>query len=132
MQPAPHMSTAVVYLLLPRRISGARYQRVAIYSVSTIADMSSSLVGAGLIERARPKSATFMRQSELRSRFDGFMSRCSRLAECMNLSALSVCHMMYCLWTSCRMFASNRRVQICLHVLEDEVEVAIVVRLHHV
>ena len=27
---------------------------------------------------------------------------------------------------------SNRRVQICLHVLEDEVEVAIVVRLHHV
>ena len=57
------------------------------------------------MERARPKSATFMRQSELSSRLDGLMSRCTRLAECMNLSAFSVCHMMYCLWTSPRMLA---------------------------
>ena len=33
----------------------------------------------------------FMWQSALSSRFAGFMSRCRSPAECMNLSALSVC-----------------------------------------
>jgi len=51
------------------------------------------------IDRARPKSHTLTRQSEFRSMFEGFMSRCSIPAVCMYLSALSSWYMIYCLCT---------------------------------
>ena len=35
MQPIDHISTAFVYFVEPNKISGARYQRVATYSVIT-------------------------------------------------------------------------------------------------
>jgi hypothetical protein len=55
MQPTDHISTALEYFVEPRRISGARYHLVATYSVSTC----SEVYFGQLIERARPKSATF-------------------------------------------------------------------------
>jgi hypothetical protein len=59
------------------------------------------------IDRARPKSHTLTRQSELRSMFEGFMSRCSIPAVCMYLSALSSWYMIYCLCTCQRKAATS-------------------------
>lgn len=56
MQPTLHISTALVYFLLPNNISGALYHLVATYSVRTGAYPSSSLIATDL---ANPKSATF-------------------------------------------------------------------------
>ena len=55
MHPTDHISTAFEYFVEPKRISGARYHLVATYSVKTC-----SVVYLGqLMDRARPKSATF-------------------------------------------------------------------------
>jgi hypothetical protein len=71
MQPTDHMSTALVYLVDPRRISGALYQRVATYSVKTGWIPSSSWMATLL---ASPKSATFAWHSELSKILEGFKS----------------------------------------------------------
>lgn len=85
MQPTLHTSIALVYSLNVNMISGARYQRVATYSV-----MNPELSSVDAAERARPKSHTFKSQLALSSRFDGLRSRWRTLAECMALSARSV------------------------------------------
>ena len=46
---------------------------------------SASIVPPSVKERASPKSATFIRHSEFRSRLEGFMSRCTSDAECIYL-----------------------------------------------
>ena len=58
--------------------SGARYQRVATYSV--ICDVPSS--GVESKPRLKPKSHILSSQSELTSRFPGLRSRCTTEAEC--------------------------------------------------
>ena len=70
--PIDHISTALVYLVDPNKISGALYQRVATYSVITgilpsLSDKATDL--------AKPKSANFAKHSEFISIFDGFKSR---------------------------------------------------------
>lgn len=55
-------------------------------------------------ERARPKSQTFMVQSELRRRFDGLRSLWMTSAECKNLIALASWYKMKRLWASFRIF----------------------------
>lgn len=57
MQPTDHISTAFEYFVDPSKISGARYHLVATYSVN----MGYTPFSLGqLIERASPKSATFI------------------------------------------------------------------------
>ena len=85
MQPTDQTSIALVYSLNVNMISGARYQRVATYSV-----MKPELSSWDAAERARPKSHTFRSQLALSRRLDGFKSRCSTLAECIALRARSV------------------------------------------
>lgn len=78
MQPMLHMSTALEYLWEPSRISGARYQRVATYSVRTGAQDRLRGIPSSSVEltvRARPKSASLTKQSALMRRFAGFKSR---------------------------------------------------------
>ena len=70
--PTDHISTALVYLDEPSSISGARYQRVATYSVM-IGSLTDWLTEA--MERANPKSANLARQSESRRMFEGLRSR---------------------------------------------------------
>jgi hypothetical protein len=62
-------------------ISGARYHRVATYSVIYPAFSSGSIEKP----RARPKSQILSSQSALTSRLPGLRSRCSTLAEWMYL-----------------------------------------------
>lgn len=50
-QPTPHISTAVVYLEAPRRMSGGRYQRVT----TSLVNLATGI----LVPRAKPKSANF-------------------------------------------------------------------------
>lgn len=80
MHPTDHMSTALVYLLEPNKISGALYQRVATYSV-IIGSATDWFTVA--IDRASPKSASFARQSESRRIFEGFKSRWMSYPECI-------------------------------------------------
>ena len=72
-QPTDHISTALEYLVDPNRISGARYQRVATYSVKTGASPSSYFYA---IDLANPKSATLTWHSEFNNIFEGFKSLC--------------------------------------------------------
>jgi len=51
----------VTHLVLPSKISGARYHLVATYSVMTTCSSSMSCV----IERANPKSATIYKRPSL-------------------------------------------------------------------
>lgn len=60
-------------------ISGARYQRVATYSVICVGS-SSGLDSKPLLS---PKSHIFSSQSEFTSKFPGFRSRWTTAAECM-------------------------------------------------
>src|SRR5436189_653923 len=83
--PTLQTSIAFVYSLKVNMISGARYQRVATYSV-----MKPELSSVEAAERARPKSQTFRSQFALRRRLDGLRSRCSTFAECMALRARRV------------------------------------------
>lgn len=85
MQPTLHTSIALVYSLNVSMISGARYHRVATYSV-----MKPELSSVEAAERARPKSQTFRSQFAFRRRFDGFRSRWRTLAECIAFSARRV------------------------------------------
>ena len=54
--PIDHISTGLSYLFEPRTISGALYQRVAIYSVLIYGDVSVPPA----TDLARPKSATLI------------------------------------------------------------------------
>ena len=78
--PIDHISTAFVYFDEPNKISGALYHRVATYYV-IIASPLPWFTDA--IDRARPKSASFAKQSESRRIFDGFRSRWTRPPECI-------------------------------------------------
>lgn len=84
-QPTLHTSIALVYSLNVNMISGARYQRVATYSV-----MKPELSSVEAADRARPKSHTFRSQFALSNKFEGFKSRWSTLAECIAFRARSV------------------------------------------
>jgi hypothetical protein len=74
MHPKLHISTPVVYFYDPNKISGARYHRVATYSVK----IGSSSLSFTAIERASPKSQTFTLHSEFNNILDGLRSRCKR------------------------------------------------------
>lgn len=77
-----------VYILKESMISGARYHRVATYSV-----MSPASLPPGLVERvlrARPKSQTLRSQLAFRRRFAGLRSRWTMSALCIVLSARRV------------------------------------------
>ena len=67
-QAVDQMSTAVVYVLQPNMISGARYQRVI---TSTVRGLS-----VGVKVRAKPKSASFKYPSLVTRRFYGLISLC--------------------------------------------------------
>lgn len=69
MHPTLHISTALEYLVEPKSISGALYQRVATYSVRI--GYSSSYSRR---ERAKPKSATLTLHSESNNIFEGLRS----------------------------------------------------------
>ena len=80
------MSTALEYLVEPRSISGARYHRVATYSVK----FGSPIFYLGQVrDRANPKSATFEWHSESNSKLLGFKSRWIKSPECIYFNALS-------------------------------------------
>lgn len=66
-------------------ISGARYHRVATYSV-----MNPELSSVELALRASPKSQTLRSQFALRRRLEGFKSRWRTLAECIAFKARRV------------------------------------------
>src|SRR3954451_12553768 len=85
MHPTLHTSMALVYSLNVSMISGARYHRVATYSV-----MKPELSSVEAADRARPKSQTLRSQLALRRRLDGLRSRCSTFAECIALRARRV------------------------------------------
>lgn len=83
-----------MYILNDSMISGARYHRVATYSVMKPASLPSGFVERVL--RASPKSATLRSQLAFRSRFAGFRSRWTMSALCIVLSARSVWYTKYC------------------------------------
>ena len=91
-----NLNTALtlVYILKDNMISGARYHRVATYSVIKPASLPPGFVERVL--RARPKSHTFKSQLAFRSRFAGFRSRWTMSAECIVFSARSVWYTKYC------------------------------------
>ena len=78
----------LVYCLNVSMISGARYQRVATYSVMKPVSVPEG--SAVLTDRAKPKSQTLRSQLALRSRLEGLRSRWMTSAECRALSARSV------------------------------------------
>jgi hypothetical protein len=80
----------LVYILKESMISGARYQRVATYSVISPAFSPAPAFALVRTERARPKSQTLRSQFALMSRFAGFRSRCTMSAEWIVLSARSI------------------------------------------
>mmetsp|Transcript_113252 Transcript_113252/g.283641 ORF Transcript_113252/g.283641 Transcript_113252/m.283641 type:complete len:214 (+) Transcript_113252:204-845(+) len=79
MQPALHISTAAVYSIDVRTISGARYHLVPTYSVRR---KSSSSCENPALPLASPKSHNLMSQFLLTRTFKGFKSRWTTLAEC--------------------------------------------------
>src|SRR5271156_5363398 len=81
-QPTDQTSMALVYSLNVSMISGARYHRVATYSV-----MKPELSSWEAAERARPKSQTFKSQLAFKRRLDGLRSRWRTSAECVALRA---------------------------------------------
>ena len=86
-QPIDHISTALVYLVDPSSISGALYHLVATYSVIKVLTPSPSLYST---LRARPKSATFTRHSELSKILEGLRSLWISYPECMYFIAFKV------------------------------------------
>ena len=95
MHPTLHMSTAFEYFYDPRRISGALYQRVATYSVSTGGSKYKIFyIGLQSSERlltvlAKPKSANLAWHAALTRRLAGLRSRWIRSPECKYFKALS-------------------------------------------
>lgn len=81
MQPADQMSMLVLYVLLPSRTSGARYQRVTTSFEKVLTGMPNAL--------ARPKSPSFNCPFELVRRFCGLRSRCRTLFLWQNSIPLS-------------------------------------------
>jgi hypothetical protein len=77
-----------VYILNDSMISGARYHRVATYSV--IKPASLPPVGLVLTLLARPKSQTFRSQLALRRRLAGLRSRWTMSALWIDLRARRV------------------------------------------
>ena len=83
MHPIDHISTALVYLVDPNKISGALYHLVATYSVIIGMLPSSSESATDLIfisqannnNLAKPKSANLAKHSEFRRILDGLRSR---------------------------------------------------------
>ncbi len=84
----------LVYILNDSMISGARYHRVATYSVMRPASFPLGFVERVL--RARPKSQTLRSQLAFRRRLAGFRSRCTRSALCIVLSARRTWYTKYC------------------------------------
>lgn len=78
----------LVYCLNVNIISGARYHRVATYSV--IKPVSVPLGSAVFTDRAKPKSHTFKSQFALSNRLEGLRSRWMTSAEWRALSARRV------------------------------------------
>eukprot|EP01139_Manchomonas_bermudensis_P001392 Amastigsp_a1887_57.p7 type:complete len:105 gc:universal Amastigsp_a1887_57:571-885(+) len=95
MQPTDQMSIAFVYSAHESMTSGARYHRVATYSVINPAWFCS-----GSATRASPKSQILRSQFELRRMFEGFRSRWMTCAEWMNLSPRRIWYTKYCAWSS--------------------------------
>jgi hypothetical protein len=83
-----------VYCLNVSMISGARYHRVATYSVMKPVSVPDG--SAVFTDRANPKSQTFRSQLAFNKRFDGLRSRCMTSAECSALSARKVWYTKYC------------------------------------
>lgn len=81
-QPTDHISTALVYLLDPSKISGALYHLVATYSVM-MGSLTDWLTVA--MDLASPKSASLAKQSESSSILEGLRSRWINSPECMYL-----------------------------------------------
>ena len=77
-----------MYCLNVSMISGARYHRVATYSVMNPVSVPDG--SAVRTERARPKSQTLRSQLALSRRFEGLRSRWMTSAECSALSARRV------------------------------------------
>lgn len=82
-----------VYILNDSMISGARYQRVATYSVM----MPTSLPAGTLVWMllANPKSQTLRSQLALRRRLAGFKSRCTMSALWIDFKARRVWYTKY-------------------------------------
>ena len=78
MQPTDQISIDLVYPLLLSMISGARYQRVATYSVK-----KPVWSWSGSATRAKPKSQIFRSHVAFSKRLLGFKSRCKTFAEWM-------------------------------------------------
>lgn len=78
----------LVYCLNVSIISGARYHRVATYSVMNPVSVPDG--SAVFTDRANPKSQTLRSQLAFNRRFDGLRSRCMTSAECSALSARNV------------------------------------------
>jgi hypothetical protein len=89
MHPTDHISTALVYLLDPSKISGALYHLVATYSVM-MGSVTDWLTVA--IDLASPKSASLARQSESSSILEGLRSLCMSSPECMYLMPFKTLH----------------------------------------
>lgn len=83
MQPAAHISMAVVCVFAPSNSSGARYHNVTTPGVID--------VSVRLDKRAKPKSAILMRPLSVNKRFDTFKSRWMMKREWTYLSPLSSC-----------------------------------------
>lgn len=83
----------LVYILNDSMISGARYHRVATYSVINPASFPAAFVDRVL--RAKPKSQTLRSQLAFRRRLAGFRSRCTMSAECIVLRARRVWYTKY-------------------------------------
>lgn len=82
-QPTLHTSIAFEYSWNESITSGARYHLVATYSVMNPFPPFGPLSGGGRAAlRARPKSQILRSQLALRSRLEGFKSRCRTFAEC--------------------------------------------------
>jgi hypothetical protein len=80
-----HGKLTFVYILKESIISGARYHRVATYSVISPASLVPGVVALTLL--ARPKSQTLRSQLALSNRFAGFRSRWTMSALCIDLRA---------------------------------------------
>ena len=83
-------------------------------------------------ERASPKSAIFTWHSLFSSRLLGFTSRCSSSAGVHELERLEQLVHDVLLVDLLQDVGANHRVQVRLHVLEDEIDVPVVLRLQHV
>lgn len=83
-----HKKLAFVYILNDSMISGARYHRVATYSVMSPVSLPSADCCFTLL--ARPKSQTLRSQLALSRRLAGFKSRCTMSALWIDLSARRV------------------------------------------